>query len=175
MALTRARLVWTSDAAFGAAVETSIEQALRRPRPEADLAGDIRRMRELMARERGPWGFWDLKLSRGGQIDAEFLAQFRQLQAAVSGGALTVSTLEALADDPEAAEAWRLQQGLRQLLACASDEDIDPEGEPEEFRQRLAAAVDCMDFETLKVRLIAARQAALDAFDAALPRSATEI
>lgn len=175
MALTRARLVWASDAAFGAAVETSIEQALRRPRPNADLAGDIRRMRELMARERGPWGFWDLKLSRGGQIDAEFLAQFRQLQTAPAGGTLTVSTLEALAEDPEAAGAWRLQQGLRQLLACASDDDIDPEGEPEEFRQRLAAAVDCTDFETLKVRLIAARQAALAAFDAALPRSATEI
>ena len=175
MALTRARLVWTSDPAFGAAVQASIEQALRRPRPAADLAGDIRRMRDLMARERGPWGFWDLKLSRGGQVDAEFLAQFRQLRAAVAGGALTVSTLEALAADPEAAAAWRLQQGLRQLLACASDEDIDPGGEPDQFRRRLAAAVDIADFETLTTRLISVRQAALAAFDAALARPATEM
>jgi len=175
MALTRARLVWASDPTFGEKVEASIQQALRRPRPEADLAGDIRRMRELMARERGPWGFWDLKLSRGGQIDAEFLAQFRQLQTAPAGGPLTVSTLAALADDPEPAEAWRLQQGLRQLLACASDEDIDPEGEPTAFRQRLAEAVGCADFETLKVRLIADREAALIVFDAVLPRVATEM
>lgn len=175
MALTRARLVWTSDAAFGAAVEASIEQALRRPRPEADLPGDIRRMRELMARERGPSGFWDMKLSRGGQVDAEFLAQFRQLQAAVAGGPLTVSTLEALAGEPDVADAWRLQQGLRQLLDCASDEDIDPEDEPAEFRQRLAAAVGEADVDALKARLVEARKAALTAFDAALPRTATEM
>ena len=139
------------------------------------MAGDIRRMRELMARERGPWGFWDMKLSRGGQVDAEFLAQFRQLRAGVTGGPLTVSTLEALAGDPEAAAAWRLQQGLRQLLDCASDEDIDPEDEPAEFRQRLAAAVGAPDFDTLKARLLEARKAALIAFDAALPLVATEM
>ena len=174
MALTRARLVWTSDPPFGDAVEASIEQALRRPRPDAGVAGDIRRMRELMARERGPWGVWDMKLSRGGQVDAEFLAQFRQLTSAAEGGPLTVSTLEALSGDAEAAEAWRLQQGLRQLLDCASDDDIDPEGEPAEFRQRLADSVGAADFEALKTRLAEARTEARAAFDAALPPVATD-
>ncbi|HRO32590.1 MAG TPA: bifunctional [glutamine synthetase] adenylyltransferase/[glutamine synthetase]-adenylyl-L-tyrosine phosphorylase [Brevundimonas sp.] len=174
MALTRARLVWTTDPDFGRQVEATIQAALRRPRPGADIAGDVRRMRELMARERTPWGFWDLKLSRGGQVDAEFLAQYRQLQGAPTGGPLTVSTLKALVGEPEAAAAWRMQQALRQLLACASDDDIDPEGEPEGFRARLAQAAGAPDFETLKARLVQARAQALAVFDRALPSSATE-
>ncbi|MBX3477943.1 MAG: bifunctional [glutamine synthetase] adenylyltransferase/[glutamine synthetase]-adenylyl-L-tyrosine phosphorylase [Brevundimonas sp.] len=168
MALTRARLVWASDPDFGRAVQGAIEQALRRPRPGVDIAADVRRMRELMARERAPWGFWDLKLSRGGQVDAEFLAQYRQIQAAAAGDPLTVSTLEALAGEPAAAEAWALQQSLRQFLACASEDDLDPESEPEGLRRRLAAAVGAPDFDTLKARLVTARRAALEAFQAGL-------
>src|SRR5690606_27833798 len=90
MALTRARLVWASDEAFGARVETALEAALRRPRPGVDLAEDVRAMRDLMDRERRPKGFWDLKLSPGGQVDAEFTAQYRQLAAAQAGAPLTV-------------------------------------------------------------------------------------
>ena len=37
-----------------------------------DVAADVRKMRALMDRERRPHGFWDLKLSPGGQVDAEF-------------------------------------------------------------------------------------------------------
>src|SRR5690606_22230096 len=140
MVLTRARVVWASDPAFGRAVAEGIERVLRRPRPGVDVAGDIRDMRALMDRERRPHGFWDLKLSPGGQVDAEFVAQFRQLQGATTGRPLTASTLEALWDDPVLAEAWRTQQRLGQLLAAAFDGRVDPEGEPAVFQRRLAEA-----------------------------------
>ncbi|RZJ04093.1 MAG: bifunctional [glutamine synthetase] adenylyltransferase/[glutamine synthetase]-adenylyl-L-tyrosine phosphorylase [Brevundimonas sp.] len=169
MALTRARVVWTDDPAFGARVEAAIEAILRRPRPGVDVAADARRMRDLMARERPGQGGWDLKLSPGGQVDAEFVAQTRQLLGATAGGSLTVSTLEALSDEPALASAWRLQQSLNQILSAAFDDKPDPDHEPEGFRTRLAEAAGMADFETLKARLAEVRVAARAAFENALP------
>ena len=169
MALTRARVVWTDDPAFGTRATVALEAILRRPRPGVDVAADARRMRDLMDRERPGHGAWDLKLAPGGQVDAEFVAQVRQLAAAAAGGPLTVSTLAALADDPALAEAWRLQQALSQVLGAAFDDRPDPEREPAGFRHRLAEAAGAEDFEVLKVRLAEARAAARAAFEAALP------
>ncbi|WP_332658589.1 bifunctional [glutamine synthetase] adenylyltransferase/[glutamine synthetase]-adenylyl-L-tyrosine phosphorylase [Brevundimonas sp.] len=169
MALTRARVVWTDDPAFGERVEATIEAILRRPRPGVDVAADARRMRDLMARERPGHGPWDLKLAPGGQVDAEFVAQARQLVGAPSGGPLTVSTLEALSDEPALASAWRLQQALNQILSAAFDDRPDPDHEPEGFRRRLAEAAGATDFETLKTHLAEARSAARAAFESALP------
>ncbi|HYC69319.1 bifunctional [glutamine synthetase] adenylyltransferase/[glutamine synthetase]-adenylyl-L-tyrosine phosphorylase [Brevundimonas sp.] len=169
MALTRARVVWSDDPAFGERVSAALEAILRRPRPGADLAADARRMRDLMARERSGHGDWDLKLAPGGQVDAEFVAQVRQLRRAAAGDPLTVSTLEALADDPELAAAWRLQQALSQMLGAAFDDRPDPDQEPEGFRLRLAKAVGFEDFEALKSGLAERRAAARAAFEALLP------
>ena len=169
MALTRARVVWTDDPAFGARTSAALEAILRRPRPGVNVAADARRMRDLMARERPGQGPWDLKLAPGGQVDAEFVAQVRQLAAAAVGAPLTVSTPEALAADPDLAEAWRLQQALSQVLGAAFDDRPDPDQEPEGFRRRLAEAAGLADFSVLKQRLAAVRTAARAAFETALP------
>ena len=169
MALTRARVVWADDAAFGARAAATLEAILRRPRPGVDIAADARRMRDRMARDRPGHGAWDLKLVPGGQVDAEFVAPGRQLIAAAAGAPLTVSTLEALADDPALAEAWRLQQALSQILGASFDERPDPDHEPEGFRRRLSEAAGVADYEALRVRLAAVRAAARAAFETALP------
>jgi len=169
MALTRARVVWTDDPEFGARTAAMLEAILRRPRPGVDIAADARRMRALMARERSGQGDWDLKLAPGGQVDAEFVAQVRQLRRAAAGESLTVSTLEALSNDPALAEAWRLQQALGQVLGAAFDDRPDPEQEPEGFQNRLAKAAGFGDFEALKAGLAETRTAARTAFEAALP------
>lgn len=169
MVLTRARVVWASDPAFANRVAETIEAVLRRPRPGVDVAADVRKMRALMDRERRPHGFWDLKLSPGGQVDAEFAAQYRQLQAAAVGGPLTVSTLEALHDDAVLAEAWRLQQRLSQLLSAAFEGRVDPETEPSVFQLRLAEAAGAADFDTLKRELTDLRARARAAFERAVP------
>ncbi|QBX37109.1 bifunctional [glutamine synthetase] adenylyltransferase/[glutamine synthetase]-adenylyl-L-tyrosine phosphorylase [Brevundimonas sp. S30B] len=168
LALTRARVVWAGDAAFGERVSQTIEAALRQPRDDAALRHDVRAMRALMDRERPPHGFWDLKLSPGGQVDAEFVAQYRQLQAAAEGRALTVSTLQSLSNDDVLEQAWRLQQRLSQLLACAFDEQPDPDAEPEGFRRRLAETAGASDFGALKDELTILRRAARAAFENAL-------
>ena len=170
MALTRARVAWASDPAFGAQVTAAIEAALRRPRPGVDTAGDVRAMRDLMDRERPARGFWDLKLVPGGLVDAEFVGQFRQLQAAAGKGALSVSILDQLAKDPALKETWVLHQALAQLLACAFDDKGDPEAESETFRTRLAEAAGEKDFPALRRRLERVRRAARKAFEKALPK-----
>lgn len=169
MALTRARVVWTDAAAFGDRVTAALEAMLRHPRPGIDVAADVRRMRDLMARERPGQGDWDLKLAPGGQVDAEFVAQLRQLTAAAEGAPLTVSTLEALAGDPELAEAWRLQQALNQVLSAAFDDRPNPEEEPEGLRTRLAEAAGLDDFRSLVTRLSAVRKQARATFERILP------
>jgi glutamate-ammonia-ligase adenylyltransferase len=169
MALTRARVAWASDPAFAQRVTGAIEGALRRPRPDVNVAHDVRAMRDLMARERRPAGFWDLKLSAGGLVDAEFVGQFRQLTAAGEGRPLTPRTLEQLAGDPDLAEAWRMQQRIGQLFACAFDERPTPEDEPAPFRGLLARSMGAADFEDLVARLKAVRVAARQAFETALP------
>jgi glutamate-ammonia-ligase adenylyltransferase len=147
----------------------ALEAILRKPRPGVDVAADARRMRDLMARERPGQGVWDLKLAPGGQVDAEFVAQVHQLKAAVEGGPLTVSTLEALAAEPALAEAWRLQQALGQVFSAAFDDRPDPDQEPEGFRLRLAEAAGLTDFKVLGSRLTEVRTIARAAFEAALP------
>ena len=173
MALTRARVVWSSEAAFGHRVGCAIEAVLRRRRPGIDIAADARSMRDLMARERPAQGFWDLKLIAGGQVDAEFVAQVAQLRAAARGDALSVSTLDGLADAPDVAEAWATHQALAQILNCSFDEKPDPEDEAERFRQRLADVAGAEDFDALKTKLHALRGRARLAFEAALPSSET--
>src|SRR5690606_15742302 len=122
---------------------------------------------ELMARERAAGGFWDLKLTPGGQVDCEFAAQLLQLIGAADGAPLTASTLEALRTagaDPALAAAWRLQQALGQVLQCAIGEGADPEQEPSGFQARLAAAGGAADCASLKQELEAVRARAHAAF-----------
>ncbi|HEY5288774.1 MAG TPA: glutamine-synthetase adenylyltransferase, partial [Caulobacteraceae bacterium] len=169
LALTRARLVWTTSDAFAHVATSAIETALRRPRDEAATARDAREMRALMAAERPPTGFWDMKLSEGGLVDIEFAAQHLQLVHAAGGGPLRANTGEALAamDGLAAApvlanltSAWRLQQSLSQLLKIALEEGGDPEQEPKALRALLVKAVGARDFRALKSALRSARRAA---------------
>jgi glutamate-ammonia-ligase adenylyltransferase len=174
LALTRARVVWSSGAAFARVGAAAIETALRRPRDAGRTARDVRAMRALMEKERPAKGRWDLKLARGGLVDVEFAAQFLQIVHAAEGGPLKVHTGEALAAmrdaglAPEAAvgdleAAWRLQQDLSQVLKVALPEAEDPSQEPEALRALLAKAGHAETFqaltETLKARRAAARKA----------------
>ncbi|THD59136.1 bifunctional [glutamine synthetase] adenylyltransferase/[glutamine synthetase]-adenylyl-L-tyrosine phosphorylase [Phenylobacterium sp.] len=176
LALTRARVVWATSAAFAADAQGAIEAALRRPRDRARTALDVREMRELMARERPPKGDWDLKLGPGGLVDIEFAAQFLQLAHAAADGPLEPNTAAALAalraaklapERPveELEAAWRLQQDLTQLLKVALDDDSDPKAEPAAFRALLARAGEARDFRQLTARLKAAQASAHKAYE----------
>ena len=179
LALTRARVVWSSSGEFAGTAARAIESALRRPRDPAGAAKDVLDMRELMERERPPFGPWDLKLGAGGMVDVEFASQFLQIVYAAEGGPLEANTAAALAALGErgligAAEAsalgaaWRLQQDLSQLLKLALPDEADPAAEPAGFRRLLAKAGRSRDFGALQRRLAKARARAREAFVAVL-------
>jgi glutamate-ammonia-ligase adenylyltransferase len=177
LALTRARVIWSTSPAFAQAAQGAIEAALRRPRDRAAVARDVREMRELMARERPPKGEWDLKLTPGGLVDIEFAAQFLQLAYAGDGGPLEPNTAAALAAFRETGlapakplagleKAWRLQQDLTQLLKVALTDGADPAAEPAAFRKLLARAGGARDFRSLQSALKTARASAHAAYEA---------
>ena len=181
MALTRARVVWSTSPGFAEVATKAIETALRRPRDRAQTGSAVRDMRDLMNQERPPSGPWDMKLSPGGLVDVEFAVQFLQLVQAPQGGPLHANTalaLQALGEgqflDPgrltALQEAWRLQQDLTQLLKLALTEADDPADQPKPFRQMLAKAGGVRDFKALKGRLDRCRANAHAAFEAIAAR-----
>ena len=176
LAMCRARVVWASSAEFAHQATEAIQGVLRRPRDASAIARDVLDMRALMAAERPPQGYWDLKLGEGGLVDMEFCAQHLQLVHAAGDGPLRQNTgegLEALAAAlPRRAallesvlRAWRLQQHLSQLLKIALDDGASPEDEPPAFKSLLARAGGTPNFSTLKTRLSASRKAAHAAFE----------
>ncbi len=179
LALTRARVVWSSSPAFAEVAAEAVETALRRPRDAARTAKDVKAMRALLEKEKPAKGFWDLKLSRGGLIDIEFAAQHLQIVHAATGGPLRPHTGEALAalkaaglvapdEADELERAWRLQQDLSQVLKIALPEGEDPSHEPEPLRALLAKAGHAADFKALTETLREQKAAARRAFEAVL-------
>jgi len=184
-ALTRARVVWSSEDGFGEMVTELIDQILRRPRDRASTLADVAGMRALMRREHPPWSFWDMKRSQGGLIDCEFAAQALQLVSAAKGGPLRTGTVPALSALTEAGcvagdvcaalvEAWTLQQGLAQLLRSSLDRRSDPANEPQGYQARLARIGGEADLEGLGRRVAMARSRAYQAFTGLLEESATD-
>ena len=177
LALTRARVVWASSPAFAADASAAVERALRRPRDPVRTVAEVREMRELMAQERPPSGFWDLKLSEGGLVDIEFAAQHLQIVHAGDGGPLAQNTGAALVALGEAGlapagviaelcDAWTLQQNLSQLLKLALDDRADPDSEPRALQALLARAGGAKDLKGLKAALTKARVKAHAGYEA---------
>jgi glutamate-ammonia-ligase adenylyltransferase len=175
LALTRARIVWSSSPEFAAEASRAIESVLRRPRERLATAIEVREMRALMSRERPTTGFWDMKLSEGGLVDIEFAAQYLQLVKAYAGGPLRQNTGEALTllvhAEPESARsleklrrAWDLQQNLSQLLKVALPDEANPEDEPPALQAMLAKAGRATSIARLRTKLVSAREEAHRAF-----------
>jgi len=175
-ALTRARIVWSSSADFADLVRLKVETVLRRQRSAAQTALDVLAMRALMEKERPAKTFWDFKLSVGGQVDAEFAAQYLQLVHAEAGGPLRVGTLAALsaiqraglappAEIEALSVAWRVQQSLAQVMRVSLTEQDDPHNEPEAFQRKLARAVHTRRLDTLEKKLRDIRKRARQAFE----------
>jgi glutamate-ammonia-ligase adenylyltransferase len=175
-ALTRARIVWATSADFADLVRLKVETILRRQRSVAQTALDVLAMRALMEKERPAKSFWDFKLSIGGQVDAEFAAQYLQLIHGEAGGPLRVGTLQALsamsrAGLAPAAEiealsvAWKVQQALAQVMRVSLTAQDDPRNEPEAFQRKLARAVHTRRLDTLEKKLRDIRKRARMAFE----------
>jgi len=170
LALTRARII-SAAPPFAARIAAAIRTALTRERSGDALllaVDDMRTRMEAANRAASPW---QIKHTRGGLVDCEFLAQYLELRHAHDHPEiLNAATAEAfralgragLLDADTASELaqatlfWRHLQGL---LRLAAEEGRDPEGYPAPLKQLLARAGKAVDFAGLeaKVAAIAAR------------------
>ncbi len=169
-ALTRLRVV-AGDEALGAKVTAIAHAALARPRDAAKTLAEVADMRGRMDRERPSRSIWDLKLSPGGFVDIEFIAQALQLITAPSAPAvIQANTGEALAQleaagalAPDAGArliaAWQTWSDLQQLLRICVEGEFNTETAPPPLRARLAAMVGAADAEALEERVRALQQA----------------
>jgi glutamate-ammonia-ligase adenylyltransferase len=164
LALTRARVICGPPAIQDRA-RRIIGETLCRPRDADRLLVEVADMRALMARERKPATPFDVKLTRGGLIDVEFMVQTLILRHAADHPAVTCPNIaEAVAAlraagllEPEDANRllvaqtlWLDIQGM--LRHSISGPFIEAEA-PRGLKEKLAKAAGEPDFETLKARM----------------------
>lgn len=165
-ALTRVRPV-AGDPQLAQEVMQAAHAALVCARDKTKILSDVASMRVRMDKERPGRGVWDLKLSAGGLVDIEFMAQALTLVAGAEGrdliAANTGEALRKLADanvlprhDFEAAvAAWRLYGDLTQVLRICVDEPFDPDAASGRLKALLARTGGVADFPALVTRLAA--------------------
>jgi glutamate-ammonia-ligase adenylyltransferase len=164
MALTRARVI-AGPADFAARVEDAIVAALTLPRSPEKLKTDALAMRRLLEKEKGSTNPWEVKQVAGGLIDIEFLAQYLMLlHGAARPEVFSATTPDALVRlrgarllDPGAAEAllaaYRLYQGLLQLLRLAIDGAFQPADAPRGLADLLLRVGDSPNLSHLEALL----------------------
>ena len=157
MALCRARPVYGS-AADRAALADIIATVLKTPRDPQTLRADVLKMRADMARHKPPKGPMDVKLARGGLVDAEFIVHYLQLRHGCGFDPDLSLAISALAD------AGLVTHGLRDshdLLArlLVVVRLVAPDGAypPPASRAIVARASGMTDWDSLIAAIAAAR------------------
>jgi glutamate-ammonia-ligase adenylyltransferase len=160
MALTRARPI-AGDEAFGAEVSSAVAGIVAQPRDSAQVAGGVRAMRELIAREKGDQDPWDVKLASGGLTDIDFLAQAITLAHAgthpslvglSSGAAIAEAAKHGLLDEQDARvlhDAHVLLNNIFHWQRLTIDGPFDAATIPPAILRRIANAVGRPDSSTL--------------------------
>jgi glutamate-ammonia-ligase adenylyltransferase len=159
MALTRARVI-AGDRELDLDVQKAIRGIIALPRGAA-LRRDVFAMRNLVAREKVEAGPWNLKLTAGGLMDIEFIAQYLLLLHArqepnfyaISPFELIVQAAELRLLDSEIAQdllrAHRLYTNVTQILRVTLAADTPPPAASPAVKRRLAAAAELPDFSHL--------------------------
>ncbi|MBI3437816.1 MAG: bifunctional [glutamine synthetase] adenylyltransferase/[glutamine synthetase]-adenylyl-L-tyrosine phosphorylase [Proteobacteria bacterium] len=162
LALTRLRAA-AGDAALGAKATEIASGAISRRHDREKVLRDVQEMRGLMQRERPARSIWDLKLTPGGFVDLEFIAQTLQLiggapelQAQNTGAALDKLVQGGMLQ-PEIGtmlrSAFALLSDLNQTLRVSVVSSSDPGSWPAPLKARLAEIGGVADFEALEARL----------------------
>ncbi len=164
MALTRARIVYGRPD-LTQKVEAAIHQTLTLPRDRAKIVTDVRDMRARIWAEKGTDDIWELKQTRGGLVDLEFIAQFLQLvHAHQHPNVLNQNTAAAITACADAGliprgtaeqllAAAKLLHNLTQILRLCLESPFDPANAPDGLKLLLAQAGETPDFPTLEGHL----------------------
>jgi [glutamine synthetase] adenylyltransferase / [glutamine synthetase]-adenylyl-L-tyrosine phosphorylase len=155
MALTRARPVFGS-ATARAAVAGVIDKVLAGRRPERDIVGDARTMRDEMRAHKPPKGPLDAKLAEGGLVDLEFAVHVAQLTRRTGFTPYLEQAIEELGLSPGTLVAAHdfLTRLLVTLRLVAPDGDLPSEA----TRPLVARALDLPDWPSVLAGFDAHRQ-----------------
>ena len=174
MALTRARVI-AGDASLAQEVQAVIREALTLAREADAVNRDVRAMRATVEREKGDHGPLDLKLSPGGLLDLDFLAQALVLGHAqahpelIGRDAPGVFAHAAGSGLIEGEEAERLDAAYRLLDDVHQWQRLMVEGDPTQASAvalaRLARAANLPDARALTAQLDEERAAVRAIFD----------
>ncbi len=159
MALTRARVI-AGDTSLTVEVQSAIRSIIALPRGDS-LRRDVLAMRNLIAREKVETGPWNLKLTAGGLMDIEFLAQYLLLRhAREEPNFYAISTAEvidqaagfgflAFGTARDLLQAHGLYTNVTQILGVTLAADTSPPAASQAVKRRLAGAADLPDFAHL--------------------------
>jgi len=164
LALTRARII-SAPPELEAKVKAVIDATLTAKTERSKIFGDAADMRDKLFGTFPGKSRWDLKFTRGGLVDIEFIAQALQLAEARVDvlNSNTIAALERLRDagslSPDEAEtlvrAAHLQNALTQVLRIAVDGAFDAATATPGLKAMLSRAGGVSDFEQLEAELAA--------------------
>ena len=158
MALCRARPLYGRPE-DRAELEAIIQTVLKTPRDPAVLRADVLKMRAEMARHKPAKGPLDVKLARGGLVDAEFIVHYLQLRECTAFNPDLGLAISALADAGLVPHALRENHDLlARLLVVVRLVAPDGAYPPEASRAIVAAACGTADWDSLLTAILAARK-----------------
>jgi glutamate-ammonia-ligase adenylyltransferase len=174
MALTRARVV-AGDSSFAETVTREVEAILSAPRDRARLVADAREMRAVLEEEKPARDLWDLKLTPGGLIDLEFIAQVAVLADGVEPGPRSTATADTLARlsagfaplhvRQELCDAYALYASMTQMIRLCLTGPLERDDVPPGLADLLIRQADLPSLPVLEAHLKETAQKVRENFD----------
>ena len=158
LALTRARVLG-KETKFTSKLQRALIQTNTAQGDTKKALKEVKDMRSLMDKERPTSGPWDIKLSKGGLVDLEFIAQSAVMIGATKPGRTTGDILAALGSMESDDEAVSLQaqhsdfQGIAQILRLCLDKDVPPEEGPLGMQEILLRQMELPDMDSAEAAL----------------------
>jgi glutamate-ammonia-ligase adenylyltransferase len=162
MALTRARII-AGDTELGLEIEAEVAAILALPRDPAKIASKAVEMRALIEKEKSPTGFQDVKLTPGGLIDLEFIAQVAMLTGQTEGEGRVTGTEAVLkrlsprfADSQtkhDLVDAHALYSALSQMMRLCVTGPVEKDDVPPGLIDLLLAATDLPDLKVMQAHV----------------------
>ena len=164
LALTRARVI-CGDPDFVAEVGNVITATLKVSRDDRTVRADTLDMRRRMLSEFDRKGIWDLKQTRGGLVEIEFISQMLQIihahghpnilqtNTGLALAGLAAEGLLAPADAEVLNQAGTLYHRLTQILRLCLSKPFDPTDAPDDLVRLIAQAAGVPDIASTEALL----------------------
>lgn len=177
MALTKARVVASNDAAFADRVEQTVRKHALKPHEPTRLLADVVDMRARIAKEFPRQNPWAVKHVRGGMVDLDFIAQYLVLRHAHLHPELwhrssrrvfeTASSLQLLdaALATQLVDAKKFLADLMSLLRLSAPGGVIDDNAPPGLKRLLVQGMGAADFDALKQQVEAMQARVRAGFD----------